>query len=213
GRCEIRPNSYVRRISTDNRGRVDGVQYFDAQKQEQVQRAKAVVLCANGAETPRLLLLSESNLFPQGLANSSGLVGKYLMIDLSSAAQGTFAHPLNEYKSVQVSRVAHDFYDSDPKRGFFGGGGLDGRFDWYPMGYALNGMPPGAPRWGEGFKQSLRENFNRTMMVLSHSTALPLASNNISLDPEVKDAWGQPAIRMTYKCHPDDIKTMNFFLD
>jgi len=213
GRCEIRANSYVTKIATDKRGRVTGVSYFDLHKRGQFQRAKAVVLCANGAETPRLLLLSESNLFPQGLANASGLVGKYLMIDQSAPAQGTFAHPLNEYKSVQVTRVAHDFYDSDPKRGFFGGGGLDGRFDWYPMGYALNGMPPGASRWGAGFKASLRENFNRTMMVLAHTTTLPVASNTVSLDPDVKDAWGQPAIRVTFKGHPDDIKNLAFFRD
>jgi choline dehydrogenase-like flavoprotein len=213
GRCEIRANSYVTKIVTDKRGRVTGVNYFDSQKRGQFQRAKAVVLCANGAETPRLLLLSESSLFPQGLANSSGLVGKYLMIDQSAPAQGTFEHPLNDYKSVQVTRVAHDFYDSDPKRGFFGGGGLDGRFDWYPIGYALNGMPPDAPRWGARFKASLRENFNRTMMVLAHTTTLPVASNSISLDPEVKDAWGQPAIRVTFKGHPDDIKNLAFFRD
>jgi len=213
GRCEIRANSYVHRISTDKRGLVNGVLYFDAQKREQFQRTKAVVLCANGAETPRLLLLSESEQFPQGLGNSSGMVGKHLMIDLSSAALGTFEQPLNEYKSVQVSRVLHDFYDSDPKRGFFGGGGLDGRFDFYPMGFALNALPPDAPRWGDGFKQSLRQNFNRTMMVLSHTTALPVPSNSISLDPEVKDAWGLPAICVTYKCHPDDFKNLNFFRD
>jgi len=213
GRCEVRPDSYVHRISTDKRGHVNGVVYFDSQKREQFQRTKAVVLCANGAETPRLLLLSESEQFPQGLGNSSGMVGKHLMVDLSSLALGTFEHPLNEYKSVQVSRVLHDFYDSDPKRGFFGGGGLDGRFDFYPMGFALNGLPPDAPRWGAGFKQSLRENFSRTMMVLSHTTALPVPSNSISLDPEVKDAWGLPAIRVTYKCHPDDFKTLDFFRD
>src|SRR5713101_971281 len=68
GRCEIRPNSYVRKISIDSNGRVDGVVYFDAHKQEHLQKAKAVVLCANGAETPRLLLMSKSNLFPHGLA-------------------------------------------------------------------------------------------------------------------------------------------------
>ena len=79
GRCEIRPNSYVREISTDKNGRVTGVVYFDSQKKEVVQKAKAVVLCANGSETPRLLLLSKSSQFPNGLANSSGVVGKYLM--------------------------------------------------------------------------------------------------------------------------------------
>ena len=132
GRCEIRTKSYVRKISTDKNGRVDGVLYFDGQKQEHLQKAKAVVVCANGAETPRLLLMSKSNLYPQGLANSSGLVGKFFMLDLGSLTLGTFEHPLNDFKSVRVTRVVQDFYDSDPKRGFYGGGGIDARFSSIP---------------------------------------------------------------------------------
>ena len=213
GRCEIRSESYVRKISTDARGRIDGIFYFDRAKQEHFQRAKAAVVCCNGAETPRLLLMSESNLFPHGLANSSGLVGKYFMIDLGSSCQATFDHPLNDYKGVRVTRVVQDFYDSDPKRGFFGGGGIDTRFNFYPISFALYGLTPDAPRWGAGFKNALRENFNRTMTVYGHTTCIPLESNSISLDPEVKDAWGLPALRITYKCHPDDLSTMKFFTD
>src|SRR5437867_3125644 len=178
GRCEIRANSYVRRISTNKAGRVDGVIYFDRQKKEHFQRAKAVVVCCNGAETPRLLLMSKSNLFPQGLANSSGLVGKYFMIDIGSFCQGTFEQPLNDYKGVRATRVVQDFYDSDPKRGFFGGGGIDARFNFYPISFALYGLPPDAPRWGEEFKRTLIENFNRSMTVFSHTTCLPLESNS-----------------------------------
>ena len=213
GRCEVRTGCYVRKISTDKGGRVDGAVYFDSQRQEQFQKAKAVVLCANGAETPRLLLLSKSNLFPDGLANSNGLVGKYLMFDCDSGANGIFEHPLNEYKSVVVTRVIHDFYDSDPKRGFYGGGGMDARLEAYPVEYALFSMPPGTPKWGAGFKRSLQENYNRQLMILTHLTTLPLESNTITLDPEVKDAWGLPAMRVTYKNHPDDLKNMAFFSD
>ncbi len=213
GRCEVRTGCYVRKISTDRGGRVDGAVYFDSQRQEQFQKAKAVVLCANGAETPRLLLLSKSNLFPDGLANSNGLVGKYLMFDCDSGANGIFEHPLNEYKSVVVTRVIHDFYDSDPKRGFYGGGGMDARLEAYPVEYALFSMPPGTPKWGAGFKRSLQENYNRQLMILTHLTTLPLESNTITLDPEVKDAWGLPAMRVTYKNHPDDLKNMAFFSD
>src|SRR5581483_10214489 len=71
GRCEIRPKSYVREVSTDKHGRINGVIYFDTHRREHLQRAKAVVICANGAETPRLLLMSNSNAHPHGLANSS----------------------------------------------------------------------------------------------------------------------------------------------
>src|SRR6266705_6990799 len=213
GRCEILPNSYVRKISTDKNGRVDGVLYFDVQKQEHLQKAKAVVVCANGAETPRLLLMSKSNLYPQGLANSSGLVGKFFMLDLGGLTFGTFEHTLNEFKSVRVTRVVQDFYDSDRKRGSYGGGGIDARFEFYPIGFALTGLSPDLPRWGAGFKKALKENFNRTVTVFGHTTCLPLESNTITLDPDTKDAWGLPALRVTYKSHADDFKTLNFFSD
>jgi choline dehydrogenase-like flavoprotein len=137
GRCEIRPHSYVRKIEVGKDGRVRGAAYFDATGREVFQRAKVVVVCSNGAETPRLLLLSKSARFPQGLANSNGNVGKYLMFDNGALAVGLFDHPLNEYKSIVVTRVLHDYYASDPKRGFYGGGGLDARFDSYPAGFAV----------------------------------------------------------------------------
>jgi len=213
GRCEIRSGSYVSRISTDKRGRVDGVAYFDLQRNEQFQKAKAVVLCANGAESPRLLLLSKSNLFPDGLANSNGLVGKYLMFDTDSGATGIFEHPLNEYKGVVVSRVIHDFYDADPKRGYYGGGGIDARLGSYPIEFALFALSPDTPKWGTGFKKALRDDYNRTLMVFTHLTSLPVEANSITLDPEVKDAWGLPAMRVTYKNHPDDLKNMAFFTE
>lgn len=213
GRCEIRPLSYVRKIEVNSAGKVSGAVYFDSQRREVFQKAKAIVVCGNGGETPRLLLMSKSNRFPNGLANSSGLVGKYLMLDSGSFSGGLFEHPLNEYKSVQVSRLLHDFYDSDQKRGFYGGGGIDARFDFYPISFALNGLPKDVPRWGSGFKHALREYYTRSMFLLSHSTTLPLVTNSVSLDPKIKDAWSLPALRVTYNSHADDLKTMQFLLD
>jgi choline dehydrogenase-like flavoprotein len=213
GRCEIRANSYVRRIKIDRRGRATGVSYLDAHKREHFQRARAIILCCNGAETPRLLLMSGSGLFPNGLANSSGLVGKYLMFNGLSSASGVFEHPLNEYKSVMATRVLYDFYDSDQQRGFYGGGALDARAFVYPALFALVGLPRDAPAWGAEYKRMLREYYTRTMSVNGHSTSLPLETNTISLDTEVKDAWGLPAIRVTYKDHPDDLAIMQFLQD
>jgi choline dehydrogenase-like flavoprotein len=215
GRCEIRPNSYVRAVDVDQRtGRTTGVIYFDARKVEQRQRARAVVLCANGAETPRLLLMSQSGRFPHGLANSSGLVGKHLMFNGYCGAGGTFEHLLNEWKSVAASRMIHDFYDADPARGFYGGGGIDARFPGYPFGFALGGifgsLGPDAPTWGPAYKQLLRDSFSRTMYLAGHTTSLPLESNAVSLDPTLKDAWGLPALRFTYQDHPDDLAMQRF---
>ena len=210
GRCEIRPESYVARIETNRDGRVTGVAYFDAQKRMLLQRAKAVVVCANGAETPRLLLNSESTRFPHGLANSSGVVGKHLMFNTYYGVNAQFEHPLNEYKSVQNTRMIHDFYNTDPKRGFYGGGGIDARFGKYPITFALGGLPPGSPTWGEAYARGLAEQFSRSMFFGTHGTSLPLESNSVTIDPSLKDAWGLPCMRVTYKDHPDDLKNAQF---
>jgi choline dehydrogenase-like flavoprotein len=211
GRCEIRPNSYVHRIELDANGRATGAVYFDAQRNVHLQKAKAVVVSANGAETPRLLLLSANKQFPNGLANSSGLVGKYLMFNSGAIAVGVFDQPLNDYKGFAVSRILHDFYEMDPhKVGFYGGGGIDAHFDVTPINFANGGLPPGTPRWGKEFKDTLAHNFTRTMELMSHGTSLPLESNSFSLDPELKDAWGLPALRVTYKDHPDDLKLATY---
>ena len=213
GRCEIRPESYVRRIEVDRRGRATGAVYFDRGGRERMQRARAVVVCANGAETPRLLLMSASSLFPQGLANSSGLVGKYLMYNGGAFAGGLFEHEVNGYRGVHVSRVIHDFYELDPALGILGGGGIDTRFDFTPIGFATQGLPPDAPRWGPGFKQALRRNYTRTMFALAHTTSLPVETNSVSLDPEVKDTWGLPAVRITFQEHDNDLRLYRFFMD
>jgi choline dehydrogenase-like flavoprotein len=215
GRCEIRPLSTVFRIETDANGRVTEVVYVDALGREQAQKAKAVILAANGAETPRLLFLSESSRFPNGLANSSGIVGKYLMGNGHSVTQAAFEHPLNEFKSVQVTRIVHDFYEHDPKRGFYGGGGIDARpfLDSTPILHAMYGLPPGKPIWGREYKRLLSHYFSRKMSVLASTTSIPLERNNITLDPNLKDDRGRPAIRMTYWDHDDDIAMATFLQD
>jgi choline dehydrogenase-like flavoprotein len=214
GRCEIRPNSYARKIETDAKGRATGVKYFDADKKEVFQRAKAVVVCANGAETPRLLLNSSSNLFPHGLANSSGVVGKYLMPNGAGLAAGVFDREVNGYKGIVATRVVWDLYELDPKLGLVGGGGFDYRFDVTPIQFAMNdGLPPKAPRWGKEYKRWVAQTYTRTVLCFGHTTSLPVASNSISLDSAVKDAWGVPAIRMTYTDHPQDLKLYKYFAE
>ena len=210
GRCEIRPGSYVARVETNDAGRATGVTYVDEKKQLQLQRAKAVVLCANGAETPRLLLNSSSSRFPDGLANSSGAVGKHLMFNTYFGVNAQFDQPLNEFKSVQNTRMVQDFYETDPKRGFYGGGAIDARFDRYPISFALTGLPPGTAAWGEDFAKTLSHQFTRSMFFGTHGTSLPVETNSISIDPSLKDAWGLPCMRVTYDDHPDDLKCAEF---
>jgi choline dehydrogenase-like flavoprotein len=216
GHCEIRPLATVFKIETGSDGRVNEVAYLDASGQQHGQKAKAVILAANGAETPRLLLMSESSRHPNGLGNSSGLVGKYLMGNAHGVIHADMEHPLNDWKSIQVTRIVMDFYNSDPKRGFYGGGGIDARplMHASPLMYASNiAAETNPPRWGRQFKQDLNRGFAHHLGILTNCTSLPLQSNNISLDPNYKDDKGRPTLRITYRDHDDDLATTNFLLD
>lgn len=211
GRCEIRVRSYVREISVDGSGRVTGVIYFDAQKREIRQKAKAVILSANASESARLLLMSKSARFPDGLANSSGMVGRHVMFGNTISVNALFEHPLNEYKGVISGAGIIDYVPSDPKRGFYGGGRMTARGYQTPFDLGLNGLSPEAPTWGAGYKKALREEANHRMTITSFVTQLPLDSNRVDLDPDVKDAWGLPAMRITFTGHENDKKVMEFF--
>lgn len=211
GNCEVRVRSYVREIATDSSGRVTGVTYFNELRQEVFQPARAVVLSANAGESARLLLMSASNRFPDGLANSNGVVGRYLMLGNTYSASGLLPQPLNDYKGVVSGTGIVDYVPTDPARGFYGGGRLTSRGYATPISYGLGGLSPGAPRWGAGYKQALRDEANHRMTITSFVTQLPLENNRVDLDPEVKDAWGLPAMRITSQSHPDDIKALEFF--
>ncbi len=209
GNCEIRPESTVFRIVKNADGRVSEVLYYDKDGNEQGQKARAVVLSANGAETPRLLLDSEN------LANSSGYVGRNLMFNAHTSVEGVFEHQLNEYKGVQATRVIMDYYDSDPNRGFYGGGGIDARGGLFltPLMYAIAGAPPAEKNWGAEYKEMIAHSFSRQMGMFISATSIPMDRNNITLHPTKTDKWGRPAIIVTYNDHPDDLSNAQFLQD
>jgi choline dehydrogenase-like flavoprotein len=212
GRCEIRTGAYVRKVEVGANGRVTGVKYFDANKAEQFQRAKAVVVCANGAETPRLLLNSVTNAHKDGLANSSGYVGRNVMNNYNTAGLGFFEHEINGWKGFVVSRVVHDPYFLPRDVGVYGGngGGFDFRSGNTPMNAALNTMP-NQPRWGSGWKKNLKKSMSNTLLAIGHTSHLPVWTNRFDLDPTLKDAWGVPVLRLTFTDHPDDVKMLKWF--
>ena len=83
-----------------------------------------------------------------------------------------------------------DFYETDPRRGFYGGGAIDARFGQYPILFALGGLPADTPKWGEGFARELAEQFTRTMFFGTHGTSLPLEANSITIDPIAEGRLG-----------------------
>lgn len=213
GRCEVRAESTALRVETNAKGRTTGVVYVDKNGLERRQTAKAVVLAANGAETSRLLFMSATPTFPHGLANSSGAVGRNIMFNGSSSTTGMFEHPLNEFKGAVTSRIVLDFYESDASRGFYGGGGIDSRFPYGPIGFAVNGLPDDMPQWGPEYKRALRDSYSHSTRFVSHLTSLPVATNTVTLDDEHKDHFGRPGLRLTYQDHPDDMKAKQWFRD
>ncbi|MGE5733091.1 MAG: GMC family oxidoreductase, partial [Gemmatimonas sp.] len=211
GRCEVRTECTVFRVETNTQGRATGVVYWDRDGRERRQAARATILAANGAETTRLLLLSESPRFPHGLANSSGMVGRNLMFNCYESTFGRFEHPLNEYKGAVVGRIIHDFYEHDVKRGFYGGGGIDARFPYNPITFGLGMLPKDVPSWGSEYKRALRDYYAHTLRFTGHITSLPQAGNSITLDAEHKDAHGRPSLCLTYADHADDRKAQHWF--
>ncbi|MDQ2766888.1 MAG: GMC family oxidoreductase [Gemmatimonadota bacterium] len=211
GRCEVRTECTVFRVDTNAKGRATGVTYWDRDGHERRQRARATILAANGVESARLLLMSTSPHFPHGLANSSGNVGRYLMFNCYSSTFGRFAHPLNEYKGVVTGRIIHDFYEHDSARGFYGGGGIDARFPYNPIGFALGILPKDVPSWGREYARALRDYYTHSVRFTGHLTSLPQETNSIALDAEHTDSRGRPGLALTYADHDDDRKAQHWF--
>src|SRR5260370_8346240 len=122
------------------------------------------------------------------------MVGKNLMFNSNGVVTGQFEHPLNDYKGFAVSLVLHDFYELDPQKvGFYGGGGLDARFDFTPINFAFGGLPPRTPRWGKDFKTALAQGFNPPMEIFCHGTSLPVATTSFSLHSDPNDPSPLPS--------------------
>jgi choline dehydrogenase-like flavoprotein len=208
-RCEIRTLCYARKIETNAAGKATGVIYFDKNRREVMQRAKNVVLSANGLESAKLLLMSTSNLFPDGLANSSGQVGRNIMFNGGGGADALFEHEVNAWKGVVASRVVWDTFELPETLGLYGGGGFDFRNPSTPM--AGGNFWEDGPAFGSAWKKQARELYTKSLGVFGHTSTLPVAANRVDLDPELKDAWGLPAPRLTFTEHPLDTKLAKWF--
>jgi choline dehydrogenase-like flavoprotein len=211
-RCEIRPNSYVRRVEMGVNGRVTGVTYFDQDKKDVFQRARAVVLSANGVETPKLLLLSATSAFADGLANSSGQVGRNFMGNVLGGANALFDHEINGWRHGAGGSVIFDFLEAPAQLGLYGGGGLGLGGGGGAGGSDPNGGSwPGEPRWGSEWKKRAKYYFCNSASAGGVVTQLPVSTNRVDLDPVEKDAWGLPAPRLTFTQHPLDMKLGEWF--
>ncbi|TDH58868.1 GMC family oxidoreductase [Dankookia rubra] len=206
---ELRPNCRVREIATDAAGMATGAVYYDAEGTECFQPAHIVVLACNGVGTPRILLNSASGRFPDGLANSSGLVGRNLMFHPFAQAYGFAAEELDGYRGSPLSLWSKEFYETDPARGFLRGYTLQFLRGSGVVSEAVASTEEGRLPWGEDHHRIFRERlFNRRLRIAAVCEDLPEEHNRVTLDPVLKDAHGIPAPRIDYALSGNSIRMM-----
>jgi choline dehydrogenase-like flavoprotein len=208
GNVEVRPDSVAREITVNKQGKVDGVVYFDSQKIERRQRAKIVVVSASALESPRLLLNSQSSLFPDGLANSSGMVGKFFMETIAYYLTALFSEQINSYKGLQIDSRSWDYNEPRKEHSFTGGVvfGVSALNLLGPLSYATRL----APEWGKGHKDFMRKYFGHAVNIFAVGEQLPQEDNRISIDPGVKDYYGIPVAKITTKLSGNDLEMLSF---
>ena len=230
GHMELVTNAVVREILTDNNGLASGVSYVDRIGGEEYHvRAKAVVLAASTCESARILLNSRSAVHANGLANSSGVVGKYLH-DSTQVGGAAILPQLMDRKRFNEDGVGSlhlyapwwmDNKKTDFPRGYhleiFGGmmmpsygGYLGFEGAWVPF---LNGALPGrdgkmknAGGFGAGLKDDYRRFYGTLAGIGCHGTALAREDNYCEIDPGTVDKYGIPVLRFRYKWGEEEIK-------
>jgi choline dehydrogenase-like flavoprotein len=204
GNMELRPESHVTRIEHNNTGQVNGVVYFDKDGKEQRQKARIVCVAGNSIETPRLLLLSASNMFKDGLANSSGQVGRNYMRHMTGSVYGVFKNPVHMYKGTTMAGIVRDEARHDTKRGFAGGYELETLSLGLPFMAAF--LNPGG--WGEEFGWYM-DNYTHMAGMWLVGEDMPRETNRVTLNPNVKDKWGSAAPNVHFDDHDNDIAMRN----
>ena len=206
GRMTLRPNSVVSRVIWDKRsGKVRGVEVIDALTRETMEfHARVVFLCASTMESARLLLLSTSPEWPDGLANSSGEVGHNLMDHtMGSSASATFDGWTDKRSigrrpnGIYVPRF-RNVKSAHPD--FLRGYGMQGD------GWRDHPDSDDTPGFGASYKATLRGWGPWQFGIGGWGECLPNHANHVSLDPEKRDAWGIPALRVDAHWGENDVK-------
>ena len=209
-RLTLVTRAHATKIEVDDKtGRVSGVTYLK-DGVEYFQPTDVVMLASYTYENVRLLLMSKSKAFPNGLANNNGQVGRHYMThNTSSRVFGLFPKNINNWYGTQGQGVALDNWADDNfdhgALDFIGGGNLFVYSDRRPIDAAM--MPTfGRPTWGSAWKAFVKENADRWNLATMQKTTLPFEDNVLDLDPTVKDRLGNPVIRITADWTENDRK-------
>jgi choline dehydrogenase-like flavoprotein len=200
GRLDLRPECHVIRVETDDGGLATGVTYVDGDGLEQFQRARIVAVAGNAIETPRLLLNSATTLFPDGLANSSGQLGRNYMRHLTASVYAIFDRPVRMYRGETMAGHIEDEAFHDPSRGFVGGYYLQLLSLGVPFMAAF--VDPGG--WGPDFA-SIMEGYENMAGLWLVGEDMPQETNRVTLNHDERDQFGQPVPNVHFDDHPNDL--------
>jgi choline dehydrogenase-like flavoprotein len=207
GNCELRTECVAKEILTDARGRATGVAYFDEQNRLQEQPADLVVVSCSATESPRLLLNSQSPIFPNGLGNRYDWVGRNLQGHAYSGAYGLFDFDVYDDLGPGATVAVSDYNHGNP--GVIGGGVLANEFIRLP--YELSQLPvPRVPRWGAAHKDFMRKEFRRSVAVHAPVQEMPVFDSRVQVDSKVKDYWEIPVVRLSGLNHPKTLEAAKF---
>ncbi|MGV9865721.1 GMC family oxidoreductase [Rhodococcus koreensis] len=212
--ARVQTGARVRRIRTDDTGRATGAEWIDRDGTVHFQPAKSVVLCANGIGTPRLLLLSADERNPDGLANSSGLVGKNLMLHPNCTAVGYYEENLESWRGP-AGQLIHSmqFYDTDTSRGFVRGAKLHA----LPTPGPLNTIETHRQLdfdelWGPAVHDVARASSNGILWA-ANVEDLPEEHNRVTLSTEEFDSDGLPAPKVEYRVSENTRKILQYTVE
>ena len=170
----------------------------------QRQKARVVAVAGNSIESPRLLLNSASNHVPDGLANSSGQVGRNYMRHMTGSVYAAFEKSVHMYRGTTMAGIIRDEAKNDPKRGFVGGYEMETLSIGVPFMAAF--LNPGA--WGRSFTSAM-ESYPRMAGMWLVGEDMPQETNRITLDPKAKDKFGMPVASVHFDDHPNDVAMRN----
>lgn len=190
----------VREITVNESGLATGAVYIDRNGVEHHQAASVVIVAANGIGTPRLLLLSRSNRFPDGLANSSGLVGKRLMMHPFGAVTGVFEEQFDSWSGPFGQYIQSlEFYETDVSRGFVRGAKWGLMPTGGPLGAAVSPFFGETPPMDLNLHANVRERLSHSVLWGIIAEDLPSDSNRIVLHDRLTDSDGIPAPKIVYR--------------
>ncbi|MDX3640515.1 GMC family oxidoreductase [Streptomyces sp. MB09-02B] len=202
----------VREITVDKGGLANGATWIDAEGQEHHTAASVVIVCANGVGTPRLLQLSTSALFPDGLANSSGLVGKNLMMHPFVGVMGVYEEQLESWLGpFGANLYSLQFAETDPSRDFARGAKWSAMSIPGPMELLERYSDlPIAERTGAAGQALVERGLGRAFEWAASIEDLPDESNTVTLSPDLVDPSGIPAPKLTYRLSEDSIRNLDW---